>query len=105
MIDRHSPSGSLAIIFPEHQNPDLSLKLLEQYRPDYVFSLNDWQALCEALSPTACGSGTDIQRARSRQYNEIAALLGVDNRSGETFMLTREGRLTRIHGKDISDVD
>ena len=105
MIYRSSPGDSLAIIFPEHQALDLSLQLLEQYQPEYFFSHNNWQALCEALSATACGSGVDIQRARSRQYNEIAALLGLDVRSGETFLLTREGRLTLVNGKVPSDVD
>jgi hypothetical protein len=104
-IDLDGQGGSLAIIFPEHQAPDLSLQLLEQYRPEYFFSHNDWQAICRAQSATVCASGVDIQRARSRQYNEISTLLGLDVGSGETIVLTREGRLTHINGKDLTDAD
>jgi thiol-disulfide isomerase/thioredoxin len=103
-IDWNRAGDSLAIITPEHQTLDLSLQLVEKYRPEYFFSHKDWQAICEALSATACGGGVDLQRARSRQYNEIAALLGVDNRAGETVLLTRGGRLTYLAGKR-SDVN
>jgi hypothetical protein len=105
MVDQNSPSNSLAIIFPEHQTLDLGLQLIEQYRPEYLFSHHDWQAICKAQPAIVCASGVDIQRARSRQYNEIAALLGLDVRSGETFLLTREGRLIHVNGKDLPDVD
>lgn len=104
-IDRNSQGDNLAIIFPEHQSLDLSLQMVEQYRPEYFFSHNDWQAICEALSATDCAGGADIRRARSRHYKEIAALLGVDNRSGETILLTRQGRLTHVSGKHLSDAD
>ena len=105
MVDQNSPSNSLAIIFPEHQTLDLGLQLIEQYRPEYLFSHHDGQAICKAQPAIVCASGVDIQRARSRQYNEIAALLGLDVRSGETFLLTREGRLIHVHGKDLPGVD
>jgi hypothetical protein len=104
-IDWNTAGDSLAIIFPEHQNPEVSLRLMEQYRPEYIFSHNDWQALCDALTATNCGGGVEIQHARSRHYNEVVALLGVDKASGETFLLTKEGRLTHVNGTHLSDVD
>jgi len=105
MVDQNSPTNSLAIIFPEHQTLDLGLQLIEQYRPEYLFSHNDWQEICKAQSAIFCASGADTQRARSRQYNEIAALLGLDVRSGEAFLLTREGRLIHVNGKDLPNVE
>lgn len=101
-IDKTSPSSSLAIIFPEQKNPYLNLQLLEQYRPEYFFSLYGWEALCDALSASACARGEEVHRARSFQYNEITALLGVDNHSGETYLLSRDGRLSSLNTSSFS---
>lgn len=104
-IEQNTPRGSLAIILPEQQNSSVNLQLVKRYRPEYIFSRSDWQALCDALSASACVIGEDAQRARLQQYNEMVALLGIDTQSGEPFLLTLEGKLQSISAHDSAVAD
>tara|TARA_R110002049_G_scaffold95306_18_gene234024 strand:- start:724 stop:1554 length:831 start_codon:yes stop_codon:yes gene_type:complete len=97
-VVQDKPSRSLAIILPDHQNRDLTLQLLQQYRPAYIFSRTGWQSLCAAIAAD-CEHDERIERARSQQYSEIVALLGVDSHPDKTYLLSLAGRLSAINNR------
>ena len=95
-VDLNVPSSSLAIIFPEHGMSDLDLQSFRQYRPEYLFTLNDWKALCDALSAATCADGKDAQRLQSQQFREITALLGVDH-PDKVYLVSSDGKLSSVN--------
>ena len=104
-IGQKLPSISLAIIFPVQRDSSLDMQLLSQYRPEYLFSLNDWEALCEALSATACANGKDAQRIQAHQFREITALLGIDDEPGEVYLISQDGKLSSVQTNAGPDLE
>jgi hypothetical protein len=93
-IDEYPKYRNLALILAKDDTLDTE-RLIKNYRPQYIFSNNQWDQLCKIVSTDYCNGQSQSHTKPTQLYQELLALLGIDD-GNSSFLISTSGKLRKL---------